>query len=95
MNKSMIERVARAICEARGLDPDGVPELAPSSDALVVRPDVAKPSWRWFIPAARAAIRAMQEPTKEMLNAGFQCHRRYETIAQMWRAMIDKGLEDD
>ena len=61
MTESMIEHVARAICEARGLDPDGVPELAPSSDALAVRPDVAKSSWRWFIPAARAAIKTIRD----------------------------------
>ena len=47
-----------------------------------------------YEPLARAAIKAMREPTKEMLDAGFKCHRQYKPIAQMWEAMIDKALED-
>lgn len=45
---------------------------------------------------ARATIEAMREPTKEMLEAGWEhtddpCWR--EDVAEAWRAMIDAALK--
>lgn len=54
--ESMIERVARAICTANGGDPD--------SD------DHRQPTWRDYVPEARAAIEAMREPSRVMIKAG-------------------------
>ena len=53
----MVEKVARALCEDT---------LRRWRTPIAMK---AEP-WREFIPAARAAIAAMREPTEEMLAAG-------------------------
>lgn len=52
----MAEKVARAICLAAQLDPDRKGNAT---------------RWRWqeFLPEARAAVEAMQEPTEKMRRA--------------------------
>ena len=63
---NMIEKVARAICEAQNVDPEhpcgGLGILVPKGETW--------PAWRVRIPQAKAAIEAMMEPTKEMAFAG-------------------------
>lgn len=54
---SMIERVARAICRA------GISGPKDHLDEQENR------NWRKFVPEARAAIKAMRDPTEAMLEA--------------------------
>lgn len=83
----MVERVARAICEANGDDWDreGVDGLADS-----------------YVPLARAAIEAMRGPTDDMLDA-FMAEGQRQGVAfdewsppmfpkLMWQAMIESAL---
>lgn len=75
---SMVERVARAICLADGLD-DGL------SNAFAVQKTDRE--WGEWVPLARAAIEAMREPTPEMVEAGAGYH-------EAWPFMIDAALVD-
>jgi hypothetical protein len=63
MASEMIERVARALAIADGRDPEGHSiELRDGSLHLGKQ-------WEAFVPTARAAIEAMQEPMPEMMAA--------------------------
>lgn len=53
----MIEKIARAICEADGINP----EWAGSVD-----PDCTYYAWENYIPHAKAALYALKEPTEGM-----------------------------
>jgi hypothetical protein len=53
--------VASAICKAAGLNPDALTSPDPSDDGAAVA-DVIIQEWRNYIPHARAAIIAMDEP---------------------------------
>ena len=72
---TMIEKVARAICIANGItNPD---EPMPIEMLKVYKiPIIAKHAvgplyfWYAFEPQARAAIAALREPSREMINAG-------------------------
>jgi hypothetical protein len=75
---TMIEKVARAICSAEGIDPDR------KGNETV---------WRWqeFEKEARAAIEAMREPTDAMREIGnWSGLPHVETYA----AMIDIALKE-
>lgn len=82
--ESMVERVARALCEdtlSRWRSPLGVQDEP----------------WREFIPAARAAIEAMRDATVPMFQAGLHPPKPNEVGAipplNIWQAMIDAALE--
>ena len=47
------------------------------------------PDWMGFIPAARAAMLAMREPTPDMLEAATQGLPDWGHLPDDWRAMID------
>jgi hypothetical protein len=74
---AMVERVAKAMAE---------PYM------WVVRTPAAlkREPWREFIPAARAAIEAMREPTEAMENAAITYND--SSILLMYEAMIDAAL---
>lgn len=61
----MIEKAARAMCEAQGIDPDhiciGVGQKMPLGNRY--------PAFEYRIPDARAAIAALRQPTPEMIHA--------------------------
>jgi hypothetical protein len=89
----IVERVARAICDANGIDPDKA--FDPDAEG-------APMYWTIFIPEARASILAMREPTDAMALAGEaellkpstqagRTHAQY--AADQWRAMIDEALK--
>jgi hypothetical protein len=80
MTTPLIERVARAICKARGVDPDGV--------------IANRPAWKLYIPEARASILAMREPTMEMVEAGRIKYCTKEQTRRLWAAMIDEALRE-
>ena len=79
----MVERVARAICEASGLNPDHNYDPNQISRSDDVR-------WRLFIPHARAAIEALRDPTEDMANAA-ECAEPFSFEA-MWKAAVDAAL---
>ena len=92
----MVERVAKAICQADGGSPEEV---------VHVRPGVTYRLWAEYEQKARAAIAAMREPTGEMVDAGAASYG-VPTPAigslplsvidgqptKAWRAMIDEAL---
>jgi len=81
---SMVERVARAICAALEVDPG--PNLL-----------TGKPRWHGYIPAARAAISAMREPTEGMRKAAGDDAGYYADsgeIEVVYRKMIDAALTE-
>ena len=45
--------------------------------------------WRAFVPAARAAVAAMREPTVDMLEAAVPDLPDWGYLPDDWRAMID------
>lgn len=76
MVESMVERVARAICDSA----NGEHGCGGFCQAVVNYGD-----------AARAAIEAMREPTRDMIARG-SWHRDNERL--FWQAMIDTALNE-
>ena len=84
-NSEMVERVARAICTASGVDPDIV-HTDKFGEKLVC--------WIHFEPQARAAIEAMREPTRVMVYAGdLEGGGHYSFAKLVFQAMIDAALQ--
>ena len=84
----MIERVARAICQANCDNPD-------EADFAFLSDTVRGYAWQGYIPHARSAIRAMRELPKEMLDEG--CDAFGDPIGRgeyFWQTMIDRLLEE-
>ena len=83
---SMIERVARAICWANGMDPD-----------LTLGGDGKNFLWREYVSQARAAIEAMREPTKAMTESGAYGSGEDSENAALgaWGAMIAAALSEE
>lgn len=81
---SMIEKVAKAMAEPYMW-------VARTPAALKREP------WREFIPAARAAIEAMREPTEAMVQAGESqmepTDDRHHIVSNVWQSMIDATLD--
>ena len=70
---NMVEKVARAICEAQGDDPDYLePGDAHGIDAYFSDGEPAFRRWKNYIREARAAIEAMREPSNAILKAGYE-----------------------
>ena len=74
---SMVERVARALCEIDHLHLGG-----PDAQTLVP----GTPNWSFHVSAARAAIAAMREPTPEMT-------RSLGWDREEWEIAIDAALK--
>jgi hypothetical protein len=102
-NSSLVEHVARAICKARGFDPDG-----PTCDIYVEGDPVAGIPWAGYRREAKSAIRATLEwlrenPSKAVINAGVN-HRLSTTLsgsntwpddtAALFRAMLSTALKE-
>lgn len=77
----MIERVARAMCQQGGFDPD---EQMPNDG----------PRWRYYVPGARTAIEAMREPTKPMYAAAYAAFVPASDAQACWQAMTDAALAE-
>jgi hypothetical protein len=92
MTETMIERVARAICVASGLDPDR--PFSSSNYSKETEPQEF--AWHEYLPEARAAINAMREPTEAMEDAGNSATYIWidETSADVWPRMIDAALKE-
>jgi hypothetical protein len=51
--------------------------------------------WEHFLPAARASLTALREPSEEMLEAASTGLPDWGDLPEGWRAMIDYVLGDD
>lgn len=90
---NMVERVARAICGDKQIDP------YPFTNAFYVPTEsMQQKAWTWFVKDAKAAIEAMREPTEEMLkavkNAQIYLNMTDEGWKEAHRVMIDAALKE-
>ena len=81
----MVEKVAMAICASDGecaiycgLGKCGDPAMAMKYHEI----------------AARAAIRALMEPTPRMISAGVACEPETAPLGELWQAMLKAALDD-
>lgn len=85
----MVERVARALCVADGCDPDHE-----SADPI----DTGIKLWTRYVRDASAAIEAIREPTKAMIQAAYDSSldddERFDAH-EIWQAMIDEALKPE
>ena len=87
----MVERVARALCESNGSDPDALHFQIPDDE-------YQEPAWKAYVFEARAAIEAMREPDDEMVEAACQATfipvslTGEQTHRLGYRAMLDAAL---
>jgi len=85
---NIVEHVARELCAARGVDPDG-----PKFDVYIEGDPVAGIPWAGYRGEARAAIiatlqYAKDNVSKEMLAAGYGHRYRLETALGQEQAML-------
>ena len=97
---SMVERVARAICAETGCIPDAMigPNETLTNTGLGFSgfgDSKSHAQWEFYKAEARAAMRAMREPTEAMLVAGddwlTNADCRTEASA-VWRSMLGSAL---
>ena len=79
MPNPIIERAARALCQL-----DGHPENISFEGA---------PRWQDYVEEACAVLRAIREPSEEMIEAGAELDTSLPT--RMWPAMIDAALGEE
>lgn len=82
MSQTMRERLARAICRARALDPDAPGDEPP------------KPNWMDFLDDVDAVLAELREPDDDMKDAEYAARRKPLRSNQDFRyrtftAMID------
>ena len=103
MSRPLIERMARAACEAQGLSPDfrsGGDVYAPDPNRI----GGGLRNWEVMIPVVRAALLAAAEPTADMLQAGGLDERWDGAIRSspadeaaalaIWQSMISAALAE-
>lgn len=83
---TMLEKIARAICKARGNDPDAGANIFYKSTQLPAQ-------WQTFEKEARAALEAMRDPTPEMVLIFPHAEGRV-TYKEVYSAMIDAVLKE-
>lgn len=83
--KSVLERIARALCSL-----DGLPENTQFE---------GRPMWESFLPQARAALDAIRTPTEEMEQVGMQLLSRMrghfvdeKDVRDTWTVMVEAEL---
>jgi hypothetical protein len=90
---TMLERIARAMCEADGLDPD-----ADCRDCGGITLSVAlehPENWRTYVRKAIAAVKAMREiEPADAEDAAMECGCSPGEFTEGWRKMIDCILAD-
>lgn len=91
----MVEKVARAICRADGVDPDAIGYGL----GVQMPKDAEYPLWKAREAQARAAIEAMRTPTEAMRRAGTAampvCFDEEAGAISCWQAMIDAILKEE
>ena len=100
----MIERVARAICAAEGIDPDARRRSAAAIRMMMSdgrewdNSEDLGAEWEEWVPQARAAIEAMREPTPGMrwpMSYAAWHSGSGQDIANVWRSGVDAALKED
>ena len=99
----MIEKVARAICNERGINPDqliyvGMPQvlylgLGLFGGVFIPPVEAQAKAWEAFIRDAKAAILAMREPTEGMI-AEFPYNWIEDDVPSAMAKLIDAALKD-
>lgn len=97
---NMIEKVARALCDAEGLNPD---KLEPGNcvgdwegvDGVLRNGDPAHFIWRHRVDLAKAAIEAMRLPTPEMTAVMKNYVGRVDEVSATYIGMIEEALKAD
>lgn len=79
MSESMVERVAREIAGPAHAAPWGA---------------TGKQNWEMYTTEARAAIKAMREPTKKMRGAAVRAKVPPGGFTRGYQAMIDAALDE-
>ncbi|HEV7286512.1 MAG TPA: hypothetical protein VGN75_16780 [Kaistia sp.] len=92
----MVEKVARAICVGRGLNPDECTFGTAWANDAGSGYKCSQRRWEKYKSDALAAIAAMREPTAEMKAAegahwDYSCHT-CGGLAEGWDIMIDAAL---
>lgn len=93
----MIERIARALAVADGIEPDinicvGIPQMV----RYGYIPSISYPAWTYYTSNAKAALEAMIEPTEKMIDAG-ECKffdASNHEVGESYSAMIKAALND-
>lgn len=103
-SESMVERVARGLCEQDGHDPDAIVSITVISGRIGFPqvPSSTSQAWEKYVERARTVIEAMREPTGAMTVAATKVMPTYprsqpgssifDDIADEWRAMISAAL---
>jgi hypothetical protein len=88
MDGSLIERVSRALCLADGVDPD--------AEQVYAR----DPAWKVYKKAARAAVEALREPGKNVIEGladgildATCCEVPAADVLAAWQSAIDAALK--
>jgi hypothetical protein len=76
-----IERVARALCESAGHNPQGKHQVNGGEEE----------NWSFFVRAACAALEAMRDPTQSMIEAARDDLLIADAVG-VWRTMINTAL---
>lgn len=103
MSESMVERVARAICAETGCIPDAMigPNETLTKTGLGFSgfgDSKSHAQWEFYKAEARAAMRAMREPTEAMCIAGDVAQSAWEdrynggNARKAWEAMLDAPI---
>jgi hypothetical protein len=94
MPDTMIERVARAICLARSPLEKPCEDVCDRAGACQAPRDVLMHATTPQIHYARAAIRALMEPTDGMWDAGRAQLSAGEGVMDIYTAMLTAALEE-
>ena len=72
-----------------------IERIARTLCGLAGDPPDSEPDWEAFVPAARAVLQAIREPSVEMAEAGIEATAAGGAEVSVWRAMIDCALEEE
>lgn len=98
MSESIIERAARGLCVSMGGDPDHRSTTGGGFQTQV-RSDMARPGegrrqWEDYVPAVRAVLQAIREPSTVMLSSLDGSFQLEVSATHSWKTMIDAALEE-
>lgn len=97
---SPIESAARALCQEFDGNPDDEVTVADGhqqSVALAIPGNLGRqPRWRKFVPAARAAVAAIREPSETMMKAAREADAVFHVGPEwaQWEIMLEAGLRE-
>lgn len=95
---TLIEKIARHLCIAAGLQPDVGPVGDCERPGMAV-PDT-EPNWRSFVTQAQCLLQAIRDPSDAVTQAGLDilaergCNPLSGDADAAWQAMIDAALSE-